>query len=135
MRSLVVSACILCAATVAVATPARADFPTPPPNVRLHTARGVLTDWGAGNRSGGLTIRTASGKRVFALSTGITINGKPVVCAFPPRGGKPRDPVMCDSWPSNVVIGKTPVRVSYWTNARAGDPSERDVAQSLATSP
>jgi hypothetical protein len=96
--------------------PAPSFFPSRPRNAEIHYRSGVLTQFGAGNKSGYAAIRDASGQK-FGYFTGwpMYIDGKQTHCAVPPMRGQRIDPILCEGgWPANVVIGSTLVRVYYW---------------------
>jgi len=94
-------------------------FPTAPPGAIFHTAKGVLTNYGIGMKSGHVWILPATGKPLeFYVSTSMTINGKSIRCVAPPQGGHPS--FLCSDCPSTLVIGKTTVTVKYWVTNRNG---------------
>lgn len=91
-------------------------FPSRPRDAAIHYRSGVLTKFGAGNKSGYAAIRDASG-REFGYFTGwpMSIDGKQTHCAVPPMHGRRIDLILCEGgWPADVVIGSTRVRVYYW---------------------
>ena len=124
---------ILAASVVALPVAASADFPPRPAGAPLHETRGVLQDWGIGNRSGGISIRTQTGVRWFAVSDRIYVDGKRVICALPPRRGQKPDKAECESWPAGLVLGTSRVVVSYWDNPASKDSSDREIVSSLST--
>jgi hypothetical protein len=96
--------------------PAASFFPPRPPGAEIHYRSGVLTEFGAGNKSGYAAIRDDSG-RTFGYFTGwpINVDGKQTHCAIPPRHGLRFDPKLCEGgWPTDMVIGLTRVRLYYW---------------------
>lgn len=96
--------------------PAHSFFPQREADAEMHYRTGVLTDFGAGNKSGSAAIRDVAG-RTYEYFTGwpIIVDGRRVLCAFPPRQGVRFDPRGCEGgWPANIVIGATRVRVYYW---------------------
>jgi hypothetical protein len=86
---------------------------------------GRLTDIGFGNGSGGLTLRTASGQTLnfYAARPPFFIDGSIVECPQPPMRGFVPSHVDCPHWPSNVIVGRSEVRVSFWRGQRYGKPT------------
>jgi hypothetical protein len=123
----------------ACAAEARADdsrfFPDRPVAAHLEQATGVLTDFGIGNRSGSLTLKTSAGNRTFYVSEHIMLDGKPVECDHPPAPGFRPSAISCSSWPKNVVIGRTQVRVKFWTQTRPDVHARVAVAARIESQP
>jgi len=86
---------------------------------------GRLLDFGFGMGSGGMTIRTASGKTVdlYTAKPPFSINGKQVDCPMPPKNGAKPDREVCPVWPTQVIVGESEVRVPYWRGTRYGKPT------------
>jgi len=96
--------------------PAPSFFASRPHNAEIHYRSGVLTQFGAGNKSGYAAISDTSGRK-FGYFTGwpMYIDGKQTHCAVPPMRGQRIDPILCEGgWPADVVLGSTRVRVYYW---------------------
>lgn len=87
-------------------------------------ADGVLVNYGVGQYSGDVTIRQSNNKeRSFYLAAHpFVIDGKAVDCVIPPRPHYSPPLDLCRSWPSNVKIGSTRVRVLYWPDSHFGHP-------------
>jgi hypothetical protein len=102
---------------VSAAKPANAQhfFPSRPRHVALLHARGVLTDYGIGNHTGGFSIRDSSGRTTdLYLAYPTYIDGRVCDCVRPPKPGESFGADSCKQWPKNIVIGTTKVRVTYW---------------------
>jgi len=85
---------------------------------------GMLVHYGQGTSSGSIEIRLKSGKVVnfFTAAPPIRIDGRPVACGIPPMPPSyQRDPGVCESWPADVRIGVTRVRVPYWKGRLVGE--------------
>jgi hypothetical protein len=90
-------------------------FPTRPAKVALHRTVGVLTDYGVGNDTGGLSIRKADGStEQFLLAFPTKVNDKVFDVYRCSRTSKDPDQRVGNCTPGNVHIGKTRVRVTYW---------------------
>ena len=89
-------------------------FPAPPAYAVMHTARGVLIDYGVGNAEGHLQLRSGSQTRDFYLAYPFSMNGKPIACTLADG---------CEGWPRHLVVGKTPVTIRYWTSMHDGKPA------------
>lgn len=112
------------------AAPASSFFPKRPPNAILHTATGVLVDYGLGNKSGGFRIRQDGTQKNLEFSVGdsMRMNRHEVHCAVPPSPGFQPSKAACAYWPPEIVIGKTRVQVTYWSDksaAQAGNVSDQ----------
>ena len=95
---------------------ARDEFPNRrPKKVRLYCDTGIFIHYG-GNKWLTTEIKLNNGeKRHYFRVSPDYIDGKYYFCDFPPRVDKPeRDSIFCEDWPSDVVLGKTRVRVVYW---------------------
>jgi hypothetical protein len=87
-------------------TAALADFPVYL-GQPLQTATGTFVDYGNGNRSGGIVIRSATGKpTIYATSSALTAGGRAVRACYTVSG--------CPSWPATIRAGSR-VRVTFWT--------------------
>ncbi|MBD5654163.1 MAG: hypothetical protein IAI50_03155 [Candidatus Eremiobacteraeota bacterium] len=133
-------ACIGASLAIVYATAAaRADddrfFPDRSGAAQRERATGVLTDFGIGNKSGSLTLKTAAGSRTFYVSEHIMLDGKPIACDHPPAPGFRPSAISCSSWPKNVVIGRTQVRVTYWTQTRPDLHERVQVAERIDSQP
>ena len=118
MRCSILIGAMLIATGCAARADARASsdahfFPTRPVGVKLETVRGVLTDFGIGNASGGLTIQRSGRNIDLYTAAAVRLDGKTIVCDHPPKLGKKRS-IFCASWPAGVVLGRTTVSALYW---------------------
>ncbi len=105
----------------AVCGPATANgrfFPVHPSNARIVVASGVMTSFGIGNASGLLTIRDSKGSHDYYIGEKTLLKGKPIDCSSPPTADYVPKKDECPSWPSDIVLGTTVVRISYWTQTR-----------------
>lgn len=111
MRGLVIAA----ACVWALGGAARAGesfFPVRPLHAPVQTFEGVITSFGAGTGQGGLRLRVASGASVtLNLGGALRVDGKPAVCATPPRLGYVPGREKCAAWPPYLAVGSTKVRV------------------------
>ena len=89
-------------------------FPAPPAQAVMHTARGVLSGYGAGNAEGHIQLRSGSHTRDFYLAYPFLINGKAVGCL---------QAEACESWPAHLALGETPVTIRYWSSTHDGKPA------------
>ena len=91
-------------------------FPERPTGVQLYTMDGILADYAIGKASGTLTLITAPGRirREFYIGYPMKINGYLVKCVLPPLPGQPANPIYCNDWPSNLALGETKVRITFW---------------------
>jgi len=101
-------------------------FPQRPGAVALHREKGTLVSYGVGNDTGEFSIRGWNGRPVeFYVGYPLKINGRINSCAHP----------TCRAWPRNVVLGKTPVTVTYWWAAYPGTHLKVRVSDSISTGP
>jgi hypothetical protein len=90
-------------------------FPTRPARVALHTAVGILTGYGVGNDTGGLSIKKADGRTdQFFLAFPTTVDEEVFDVYRCSRASKNPDLRVGNCTPRNVRIGKSRVRVTYW---------------------
>jgi len=118
-RNIIATASLLITAVLGVSHEALAAdsfFPSRPTGVQLYTVDGILADYAVGKSSGTLTLITAPGKvhREFYIGYPMKINGYIIKCVLPPKAGKPANPVYCKDWPSNLVLGQSKVRITFW---------------------
>jgi hypothetical protein len=109
-------------------------FPYRPARARLHTITGVLFDFGLGNASGSVVIKTATSKTELYAGAGLRLDGRRVACDHPPVAGRKRS-IFCTSWPKGVVLGKTVVTATYWRQRLPGYATSVDVTDELRTKP
>lgn len=87
---------------------------------------GTILEYGQGMSSGSLGIRLADRRRVIfnLASLPFRVNGARIDCKLPPIAPTyRRDPAFCSSWPANLRLGSTRVRVFYWKGRRYGRPT------------
>jgi hypothetical protein len=92
------------------------DYPKKRPlDIKTFCDTGILTDWG-GNKWAIASIELKNGKkRNFLRVAPDLIDGKHYFCDVPPSITNPqRDTILCQEWPSNIILGKTKVQVIYW---------------------
>jgi hypothetical protein len=95
-------------------TPPPAYWPKPvgPP---AGVAEGVLLNYGLGNKSGNITIRSGNKDQSFYHAAHpFYIDNRVVRCALPPRPGFVPSKDNCERWPAYVKLRSTRVRVPYW---------------------
>jgi hypothetical protein len=112
---------VCAAAAVLLGTSVSAATSTPPPTAKISYDTGVLTAWSDDGARSRVAIRDASGSRTFAMADGLSLNGKHLKCTKAPS---------CSGWPKNVVVGKTRVRVGYYTDPHM---KNRRVAQAVTS--
>ena len=86
-----------------------------PKHAHIYCDTGILIDRG-GNKWITTEVKLKSGeeRHYFRVDPDL-IDGKYYDCLVPPYVGQPeRDSISCPDWPSNVLVGKTRVRVVYW---------------------
>ena len=116
-----IAACILTFATI-LAIPqvstaqSQSFFPARPQGESLYAIDGVLVDYAVGRSSGTFVIKTPplGVHQEFYIGYPMKINGRIVKCTVPPIDGQNADNVYCKDWPSNILLGKTRVRVTFW---------------------
>lgn len=96
-------------ATGYVTTGKAGFFPKRPADAVVKTISGVLVKYEITSASGSIGIADSKTGVTTAFYTGspMQVENKNITCA------KPQTPD-CKDWPKSIVIGKTPVTVSYW---------------------
>jgi len=64
----------------------------PPKDVKLNSVKGILVDYGIGNKSGSFSIRIENANSRFFIGWPMRINEKLVTCSLPPFEGFTPDP-------------------------------------------
>jgi len=95
-------------------------FPTRPPGAAVRVFAGTIEHFGIGTGRGDLTVATTNRRESFAMSYPYRIDGKEITCHQAPRPDYRPPPSLCVDWPQSIVLGRTKVRVSYWTTVEQG---------------
>jgi hypothetical protein len=97
-------------------------FPSRPPRVALQVAQGTLLDFGIGNKSGEFSIKdTTTGKTLeFYVGWPLRIDGHIVKCSIAPKDSFKPAQKFCPDWPSQIKLGQTKVKVTYWNVTHEG---------------
>jgi len=90
-------------------------FPPRPAGGKLTTFTGVLTQYGLGNGTGSFDLTIGATDMTFMVGLPMKMNGKEVACEDP-------DPeeagfVQCTDWPSAIVVDKSVVTATCWSDA------------------
>jgi hypothetical protein len=99
---------------LAAADSGPAFFPTPPPGVVYRKYTGVLEDYSAGMKSGGVTVRGVDRLTNFFMSSTYSIDGVRILCPSAPIHSVAFPADVCPDWPACPVVGSTTVTILFW---------------------
>jgi hypothetical protein len=104
----------------ALANPAIAGFfPSRPPGVPLQRFTGVIVEYGLGNDTGYFVLTIGRKRMGFYVGLPMRMNGAIVLCQDPDLAVT--SPAACMDWPSSIVLGKSVVTATCWTEMFSPD--------------
>ena len=85
---------------------------------------GILINYGVGNDMGSFTVNVDDALKplVFYIGWPIHINNMLVNCPHPPIDYFKPTVETCPDWPTDIIIGHTTVRVTFWKSEFQGRP-------------
>lgn len=104
----------------ALAKPAIAGFfPSRPPDVPLQRFTGVIVEYGLGNDTGYFVLTIRGKPMDFYVGLPMRMNGAIVTCQDPDPAVV--TPGSCMDWPSSILVGKSVVTATCWTEMFSPD--------------
>jgi len=108
-------------------------FPVRPRDAIVGTFTGTIERYAIGTGRGELAVANHGHVTTFAMSYPYKINGRIIRCHQAPRPAYRPPKFVCSDWPSSVILGRSEVRVNYWTTMEQGSVAK--ASDSLTTVP